>query len=314
MNPDYVIIVPARNEERTIGRLLDSLRGLGEEIGARGEIVVVDNGSEDRTAAIASAAGARIVLAPEGSIGRLRNLGVEASTAPVLCFLDADCEVTPKWRSALGRIVSERPSRLITGFPATEPPGAGTLERVLAFRPSALAASYIPSGNLVVMRDAFESVGGFDPRLATGEDHDFCRRALARGVRIEPRPELLAYHHGFPKSFAEYFRRERWHGRGDFQSWRCFLGSRPAQLGSVVLASLVACAALCAAGAPRPGALAGALGGAGPVLLTALARGDRSAVRFPLFLAKSAVYLLARGTAAFDVLLRIDGRGLKTSG
>ncbi|MBM3319228.1 MAG: glycosyltransferase [Candidatus Eisenbacteria bacterium] len=313
MSRDYAIVIPARDEERAIGRTLDALRGLDEEIGASGAILVIDDRSEDRTAEIAASKGARVLRAPEGTIGTLRNLGAEAASSSILCFLDADCEVAPSWRTALGAIVREKPIGLITGFPAAVPPDAGRLETILAFRRPSRAPSYIPSGNLIVTRDVFESVGGFDPRLATGEDHDFCARASARGIRIEPRPDFLAFHRGYPKTFGEYFRRERWHGRGDFQSWGCFLRSRPAVLGSLVLVSLAASAALAAAGALRPAGIVLALGAAIPILATAIARGDRSIARFPLFLARSALYLVARSLSGIDVLLSQGARGARRS-
>jgi glycosyltransferase involved in cell wall biosynthesis len=56
-------IVPAHNEEQLIGQTLDAIAAAAGELAARFEVIVVDDGSSDATAAIASAHGARVVPA-----------------------------------------------------------------------------------------------------------------------------------------------------------------------------------------------------------------------------------------------------------
>lgn len=74
------VIIPALNEEETIA---DVVRGVPREIAS--EIIVVDNGSNDRTAEQARAAGARVVMEPVKGYGRACAAGVSA--------LDPDCEI-----------------------------------------------------------------------------------------------------------------------------------------------------------------------------------------------------------------------------
>jgi glycosyltransferase involved in cell wall biosynthesis len=81
-------IVPAFNEERTVGGIVRALKG------ARGidEIIVVDDGSEDRTADEAASAGADQILRLPENIGKGGALqrGVSATSAGILFFCDAD--------------------------------------------------------------------------------------------------------------------------------------------------------------------------------------------------------------------------------
>src|SRR5205823_6261151 len=59
-------------------------------------IIVVDNASTDRTAAIARSAGAKVVPEPQRNVARARNTGVAASTGEWLVFIDADTLVPPR--------------------------------------------------------------------------------------------------------------------------------------------------------------------------------------------------------------------------
>ncbi len=120
--PVVAVVVPARDEERSIGALLASL---AEQVPSPAEVVVVDDGSTDATAAIASAHGARVVAAgdlPEGWAGKpwACHIGVQATTAPTLVFLDADVTLAP---GALAEVVAEHRNRggLVSVLPQHRP-------------------------------------------------------------------------------------------------------------------------------------------------------------------------------------------------
>jgi glycosyltransferase involved in cell wall biosynthesis len=78
------VIIPAVDEEEAIGRVV-------AEVPPVGEVIVVDNGSRDRTADVARAAGARVVAEPRRGYGRACLTGIEAAgRADILAFLDGD--------------------------------------------------------------------------------------------------------------------------------------------------------------------------------------------------------------------------------
>jgi glucosyl-3-phosphoglycerate synthase len=82
------VVLPARNEERTVDRIVSTIRRRLPAL--VDELVVVDSASTDDTAAIAREAGARVVRLDEPGKGRALQAGVRATTADLICFIDAD--------------------------------------------------------------------------------------------------------------------------------------------------------------------------------------------------------------------------------
>lgn len=88
------VVIPARNEEATIVDAVVAIVG-HESIS---EVIVVDNGSVDRTGALATAAGARVVSCPRQGLGRAMKAGVEAAIGDLILRTDADIrEWNPAW-------------------------------------------------------------------------------------------------------------------------------------------------------------------------------------------------------------------------
>jgi len=86
-----VVIIPAVDEEEAIGRVVREVPAFASEV------IVVDNGSRDGTAAVARAAGARVVLEPRRGYGQACLTGIAAAgPADVLAFLDGDYSDYPE--------------------------------------------------------------------------------------------------------------------------------------------------------------------------------------------------------------------------
>src|SRR5437588_1740921 len=87
---DVSVVIPCLNEEASIGACVTEAGAAIRRAGMRGEVVVVDNGSEDRSAELAEAAGARVVREPERGYGRAYLTGIGSSRGDVIFMGDAD--------------------------------------------------------------------------------------------------------------------------------------------------------------------------------------------------------------------------------
>ncbi|MFC9768496.1 glycosyltransferase [Rhodococcus jostii] len=100
--PTLTVVIPAYNEETTIGRALDALHAQGDQID---EIIIVDNNCTDDTVAVVKAheAAGRVRIIPEEQPGLIpaRNAGIGAATTPIVARIDADTIVQSGWAQAI---------------------------------------------------------------------------------------------------------------------------------------------------------------------------------------------------------------------
>lgn len=256
--PELSVIIPAFNEERLIAQMIEAVRA---HTGAfQTEIIVVDNGSRDRTRELARAAGAHQVVQASGTVAAVRNAGAALAKAPIFVFLDADVFLTPQWARRMLTVIKDVPPRkMLTGSWVSVPDECTWIERHW-FKPLEHGGnSHINSGHLIISRALFEEIGGFDAALRTGEDVDISHRAAEVGADVLDDPLLKVIHEGYPKSLGEFIRREIWHGTGDCQSVRGFMGSKIAIIGALMVhIQLVAWFASILLGDPTWGILASA--------------------------------------------------------
>jgi len=108
--PSVSVIVPAFDEERCIAETLDRLRAAGEVVTAQSgtpvQILVVDNASTDRTAAMARERGAMVIGEATHTIATVRNAGARAAEHDVLVFVDADTLVPTQLLLRIGQVMA----------------------------------------------------------------------------------------------------------------------------------------------------------------------------------------------------------------
>jgi glycosyltransferase involved in cell wall biosynthesis len=243
INKEISFIIPTLNEEAHIGGVLDSIRENVE--GRLGyEIIVVDNGSCDRTVEIACKKGAVCFVVPECSISSLRNAGASEATSDIFVFLDGDVYLGKDWGKRIMSVIKRLYSQpnIITGSLYGISDENNWIERIW-FAPRVILkeVNYINGGHLIIIRSLFSKVGGFDSEMQTGEDYEFCARAKRSGALIENDPELKVVHAGYPKSIKSFFARERWHARGDYKSFKTLVSSKPALLSLINLLMAIIC-------------------------------------------------------------------------
>ncbi|MFN3336151.1 MAG: glycosyltransferase family 2 protein, partial [Thermomicrobium sp.] len=173
--PDVSIVIPARNEAATIERALDSVLAQAWPL-ERLEVIVVDNGSSDRTAAVVRQFAqrhrelpVRLVYEPRLGVSRARNRGARYARGRVLLFLDADSRLAPTMIASvlahLHRGESAMSLRVVAD--STDP-----LDRAFFFTATWLKERVrVPTQLCAVQRDVFWAVGGFDERFRVAEDY-----------------------------------------------------------------------------------------------------------------------------------------------
>lgn len=178
------IIVPALNESAGIARAVEAAWALEPC-----EVLVVDGGSTDDTAARATAAGATVLAAPRGRAAQ-QNAGAARATGEVLLFLHADCWLAPEAREQLDTALAD-PATVAGAFrQRIDAPGAAyrLIERGNAARARWLGWAYGDQG-LFFRRATFERLGPF-PDVPLLEDWLLTRK-LRRHARLRLLPGPL---------------------------------------------------------------------------------------------------------------------------
>lgn len=192
--PKVSVVIPIYNGEADLPDLLRCLYAQTYPADLV-EYMLVDNASQDNTAAVLKAASEAaqaqgITLHPlsENQIqspSAARNAGIRAATGEIIAFTDVDCRPLPDWLFNLVQPFANSEVGLVVGE-IEALPGKTLWERyaarkqVLCQKPGLMNrfAPYGASANLATRRQALEQVGLFRPYLTTAEDVDLCWRIL----------------------------------------------------------------------------------------------------------------------------------------
>ena len=230
------VIIATRDREALLAQTLEALIGQRWPRD-RFEILVIDNGSSDRTRAVVQAAAGRpdgpptryLYVAEPGKSGAI-NQALPYATGELLAFTDDDVVTHPTWIERLSSAFAETGADFVAGriLPRWEsaPPSwlSPSLYGVLAIPDNGEARvritaadgpSIIPIGaNMAVRADVMRRVGGFRADLGklagtlrTGEDHELCLRMLHAGCRGIYEPTAVVHHWvGRERLDRRYFR------------------------------------------------------------------------------------------------------------
>jgi glycosyltransferase involved in cell wall biosynthesis len=162
--PTISVVIPVRDDADGLRRCL---RALAAQTLAPLEIVVVDNGSSDDSAAVARAAGARVVTEDEEGIPAASARGFDEARGDIVARLDADCVPPVEWIAGIARAFRERPGLVAVTGDARFSDGPRLLRRPLAvvylgayalFSAPALGHPPLFGSNCAVRREAWLAV------------------------------------------------------------------------------------------------------------------------------------------------------------
>lgn len=182
------IIIPTLNEERYLPILLSQIK---KQDFKDYEIIVADGGSKDNTVEIAKGFSCKVVQGGKPAKGR--NEGAKIARGELLLFMDADNIYLPD--GFLKKLISEfeRKKLGVASFPIY--PAGNFLDKVCYFFYNLfvfLTQKFSPfaTNSILIRKEVFEKVGGFDETIFIGEDHDLARRAAKISkfgfIKIEP--------------------------------------------------------------------------------------------------------------------------------
>lgn len=207
------LVIAAYNAAATIER---ALRSATNQTLAFAEVVVVDDGSKDDTAARAASFGSsvRVLRQSNRGPGAARNAGVRITTAEVVTFLDADDELAPASHETLSTALATHPRAVAAssahirtdGVRASRIPRAGG---VLAAKTVGIVPDFFEAfrsnhlvcvGCVAIRRADYDAVGGFREDIRFGEDLFLWSLLAGRGDWVFVDKPLLTYHHSVATS------------------------------------------------------------------------------------------------------------------
>ncbi len=218
--PMVSVVICAYNAERTMRPCLESLRKLDYP---NYEVVIVDDGSRDRTAEISmDFPEFRLIRQPNKGLSVARNVGMHAARGELIAYTDSDCVVDPHWLSFMARAMVEGGFDGCGG-PNYAPHEDGRIEGCVSASPGAPChvltgddrAEHLAGCNMVFSKSALLEAGGFDPQFTSaGDDVDICWRMLESGLRLGFCPAAFVWH--FRRNTVKaYYGQQRGYGRAE---------------------------------------------------------------------------------------------------
>lgn len=220
-HPMVSVVIASYNGERTLDTCLRSLQSLNYPAY---EVILVDDGSTDRSADIAARYPAVRYIKHELNQGlsAARNTGLAAARGQIIAYTDSDCRADEDWLHYLvGDLLNSKYAGI--GGHNLLPPEDSWVAVAVMLSPGGPAhvmltdrlAEHIPGCNMAFYKWALEEIGGFDPIFRkAGDDVDVCWRLQQQGYQIGFSPAGFVWH--YRRSTArEYLKQQRGYGEAE---------------------------------------------------------------------------------------------------
>ena len=230
------IIVPTRNRAKSLARLLQSLDAMEIPDVLRAEILIVDNGSTDETAAFLFGEQSkprkillRAIQEPEQGKANALNRGLASAAGNVILLLDDDVVVDRRWLVGHLDCYRTNPFDAVQGkvLPGVDSEGRpADPERLREYNiplvdygEQVREVRGLLATNISLKRKVVEAVGVFDPRLGVGasgfgEDSEYSMRIRKAGFRVGYEPGAVVYHELNPGRYGRAYNRQIHYRKG----------------------------------------------------------------------------------------------------
>lgn len=217
--PLISIVVCSYNGSRTIR---DTLEGLKKLEYPNYEVIVVNDGSKDNTAEIASEFDVHLISTENRGLSNARNTGMYASNGEIIAYIDDDAYPDPKWLTYLASTYLDSNFAGVGGH-NLPPKKAELTSQCVANSPGGPChvllddevAEHIPGCNMSFKKSVLMEIGGFDEVFrAAGDDVDICWRIQEKGYEIGFHHSAFVWHHR-RSSLRMYWKQQEGYGKAE---------------------------------------------------------------------------------------------------
>ncbi len=205
-------IMPTKNRRRFVAQ---SLRYFAEQDYPNKEIIIINDGSSDKTPQIVQKYPVRLINTEEKGISHARNLGYLQAKGEYVAYTDADCTVVPKWLSVMISHFQDSAVALVGGITIFQTDGSlSSLYRQIEFEKrnqnvSQGEVNWAGGPGCVFRKKVLEEIGGFNPKWEHGEDAEISFMIAEKGYKIIKEPRAISHHvpeKGFKKLIKKGYR------------------------------------------------------------------------------------------------------------
>src|SRR5262245_25554091 len=217
--PRISVAVCSYNGSRTIREVLEGLKRVEYP---NFEVIVVDDGSTDTTAAIASEYGCRIITTENAGLSSARNVALRAADGEIIAYLDDDAVPDRHWLHYVAATFRETDYAAVGG-PNIAPSHQNTIADCVDNAPGGPVhvlvtdeiAEHLPGCNMAIRKSCLEAIGGFDPTFrVAGDDVDVCWRLQERGWTLGFAPGAMVLHHR-RDTIRRYWKQQQGYGKAE---------------------------------------------------------------------------------------------------
>ena len=217
-NPLVSIIVPTYNSQNTLEKCLNSIRN---QTHRNIEMIIVDNGSTDRTVEIAHQYGAKVHILIGVERSKQINYGVKMAQGKYVYRVDSDFILDSTIVEEATRKCEDEAYDAVSIFCASDPT-ISFWAKVRKLEKDCYKDELLYTGARFFRKEVFEAIGGFKENLIAGEDYDLYNRLKKIGYRIG-KIKSQELHIGEPKKLMDIIRKQYYYG----STIRGFLKANP---------------------------------------------------------------------------------------